>query len=227
MIGETENTDVVVVGARCGGSATAIAFARAGRRVVAFDTASFPSDTLSTHLLFAGGVAEVGRLGALERVRAIGAPELPTGSLWALGVEVRGGYTPVDGIAHGWCVRRTGLDHALVETAREAGAEVRERTRVTELLREGGQVAGVRFKGREGRAGELRAKLIVGADGRRSSVARLVGARPRLQWPNGRIMHYAYMTDPHPEWRSNAAQWRVGRELGTVFPCDGDLALVL
>ena len=107
-----ETADVVVVGARCAGSATAIPLARADRKVVVLDGASFPSDTLSTHLLFPAGVAEIARLGALDRVRALGAPELPLGMVWGLGITVKGRYTPVDGIDHGWCVRREGLDQA-------------------------------------------------------------------------------------------------------------------
>jgi flavin-dependent dehydrogenase len=127
-------------------------------------------------------------------------------------------------------VRRGGLDHALVETARDAGADVRERTHVTDVVREGDRVTGVRFRTRDGGRGEVRARLVVGADGRRSTIAGLVGARTWAECPNGRIMYYAYATDPRSEWRATAAQWRVGRELGTVFPCDGDgtdLTLVL
>jgi flavin-dependent dehydrogenase len=109
---------------------------------------------------------------------------------------------------------------------------VRERARVTALVREGGSVAGVRYRTRDGAEGEVRARLVVGADGRRSSIAAMVRAPAWVECANGRIMYYAYATDPHPEWRSIAAQWRVGRELGTVFPCDGQadgvpLALIL
>ena len=74
-----ETVDVVVVGARCAGSAAATAFARAGRSVIAFDAARFPSSTVSTHMLWAGGVAELERLGARARVEASGAPRLPIG----------------------------------------------------------------------------------------------------------------------------------------------------
>src|SRR6476659_7415102 len=126
-----ERADAVIVGARCAGSATATALARAGRRVVALDRVSFPADTISTHLLWPGGVAELQALGALERVRALGAPALPHALAGAGELEVRGGYTAVDGIDHALCVRRTGLDAALVATARDAGAEVREGARVT------------------------------------------------------------------------------------------------
>src|SRR3954453_19910286 len=166
-----ERFDAIVVGARCAGPAAAIALARAGRRVVALDRARFPSDTISTHLLWPGGVAELQALGALERVMALGAPPLPRALAGAGELTVRAGYSPVDGIAHALCVRRPGLDAALVETARAAGAEVREGVRVTELVFEFGRVAGVR-----GGGFELRAPLVIGPDGRRSTVARLVGA---------------------------------------------------
>lgn len=222
------DTDVVVVGARCAGSAAAIALARRGRRVVALDSSAFPSDTLSTHLFFPHHWAEIERLGALDRVRAIGAPEHSEAAVWAEDIEVRGPFNAVDGIAHGGCVRRHGLDQALVDTARDAGAEVRERVRVTELVRRAdGRVAGVRYRAHDGEVGEIRARLVIGADGRKSTVANLVGATARDQVDNQRLMAFAYFRDPIESQRHVAVQWRVGAELGTVFPCDGGLALVL
>lgn len=226
--GAPERVDAVVVGARPAGSATAIALARAGRRVVALDRARFPSDTLSTHLLFAGAVAELGRVGALDRVLEVGAPRLPDALMSGAGETVRAQYTPVDGIDYGMCVRRPGLDAALVATARAAGADVREHARVTNLITRAGRVEGVRWSDGDGRERELRAPLVVGADGRRSTVARLVGAeRPYRSNENGRACFFAYLEDPHASWRGTAAQWREGRELGTAFPCDDGLLLVL
>jgi flavin-dependent dehydrogenase len=225
-----ERAEAVIVGARCAGSAAAIALARAGRRVIALDSSAFPSDTLSTHLLWASGVAEVSRLGALERVEALGAPRLPEALAGWNGYEIRGGYSAVDGIDYGMCVRRPGLDAALVETAREAGAEIRERTKVTEVLGgSGGRVAGVRWKDREGNEGEIAAPLVIGADGRRSRVGRSVGVvdDPVLAWDSGRGCYFAYWQDAHDDWRHVAAQWRRDEELVTAFPCDGGQILVL
>jgi flavin-dependent dehydrogenase len=223
-----EHADAVIVGARCAGSATAIALADAGRRVVALDRVSFPADTVSTHLLWPGGVAELQALGALDRVAGVGAPALPHALAGTGDVTVRGGYTPVGGIDYALCVRRPGLDAALVATAREAGAEVREDARVTALVIDAGRVAGVRWRDRDGGENELRAPLVIGADGRRSTVARLVGAdRPHRACASGRACFYAYWEDDRPEWRTTAAQWREGAELGTAFPCDDGLLLVL
>ena len=228
MAAVSETADVAIVGARCAGSSAAIAFARAGRRAVMLDRGQFPSDTLSTHLLFPGGVAELDRLGALERVRSLGAPPLREALGALAGIELRGPFGAIDGIDYALCVRRPGLDAALVETALEAGAELRERARVVDLIRERGRVAGVRWVDRDGAEHELRAKLVVGADGRRSTVAELVGASaPYRSNANERACFFAYFDDPREEWRGTAAQWRQGRELATAFPCDGGRVLVL
>jgi 2-polyprenyl-6-methoxyphenol hydroxylase-like FAD-dependent oxidoreductase len=222
-----EYTDVVVVGARCAGSATAIALARAGRDVLALDSARFPSDTLSTHLLWPGGLAELHRTGALDRVLRLGAPPLTRAFADGGGYAVRSSFTPVDGVDFAMCVRRTGLDAALVATAVEAGARIREGVRVTDLLWSGDRCAGVRYTdGSEEH--EVRARLVVGADGRRSTVARLVGAtRPRLSAPSGRDCFFAYWHDEAADQRHIAAQWRNGPDLGTAFPCDDGLLLSL
>lgn len=223
-----EQTDVVIVGSRCAGSAAAIALARRGRSVIALDGASFPSDTLSTHLFFPHHWAELERLGARERVMELDPPLHTRAGLAAPDVEVVGPFHAYEGFAHGSCVRRPGLDQALVDTAREAGAEVRERTRVTDLVRDArGRVTGVRYKTRDGEEGEIHARLVIGADGRNSTVARLVGTRSHHEWRNRRLMAFAYYEDPREEDRDCAMQWRDGDELVTCFPCDGDQSLIL
>ena len=222
-----ETADVVVVGARCAGSASAIALASHGLRVVVLDKARFPSDTLSTHLLWPAGLVELQALGVLDAVTALGAPPMPIAYAFAGGIEVRADYTPVDGIAHAMCVRRTGLDAALVTRARALGADVREHTNVTDVVERGGRVVGVRYRDPDG-THEVLASLVVGADGRRSTVAQLVGsAAPYRARPSGRACYYGYWRDHADEWRSVAAQWREGGELGTAFPCDDGMVLVL
>lgn len=223
-----EQAEIVVVGARCAGSATAATLARAGRRVVALDSARFPSDTLSTHLLWPAGVAELSRLGALEAVEELGAPRLTRAYAAAAEYAIDSRFPQVDGIDYTLCVRRTGLDHALVRTARAAGAEIREKCRVTELVWDGRRCTGVRYTDPDGRLVEIRAALVVGADGRRSTVAKLAGAlTPYESEPSGRDCYFAYWRDTSGDRRDIAAQWRVGADLGTAFPCDDGLLLSL
>ena len=224
-----EHVDAVVVGGRCAGAAAGIALARAGRRVVVLDRAQFPSDTLSTHLLFPAGLAEVKALGAYERVMATGAPEHREASVGGGGFHAQSPYSPNNGVAHGACIRRSGFDAALAATAREAGAELRERTKVTRLLYDAGRVAGVAYETRDGQAGELRAPLVVGADGRQSAIARELGVSDPYRWnKNRRACYFTYVEDERDDGSRNvAAQWREGAELGTAFPCDDGLLLVL
>ncbi|MBF6170298.1 NAD(P)/FAD-dependent oxidoreductase [Nocardia blacklockiae] len=224
----TERADVVVVGARCAGAATAATLARAGRRVIVLDSARFPSDTLSTHLLWPSGVAELARLGALTGVAELGAPPLNRAFAGGAGHAIATAFPAVDGIDYAMCVRRAGMDQVLVRTARTAGAEIRERCRVTEIVWDGTRCAGVRYADAGGAAREIKAHMVVGADGRRSTVARLVGAeRPFAEVPSGRDCYFAYWRDDATSWRRIAAQWRAGADLGTAFPCDGGLLLCL
>lgn len=174
--------DVIVIGARTAGSPTAMLLARKGYRVLAVDRATFPSDTLSTHVLHAPGVAALQRWGLLDEVVDTGCPPI-TGYSFDFGpITISGTTKPVDGIRTAYAPRRTVLDAILVAAARRAGVEVREGYNVDEVLVEDGQVVGIGSGGREDRA-----RLVIGADGRNSHLAKVVGAvdyetKPRLQY---------------------------------------------
>jgi len=219
-----ERVDVVIVGSRIAGCATAIALARAGRRVLVLDRAAFPSDTVSTHVMFPGGLAELQRLGALDRVRAAGSPPCADILLSAEGcLDVYGTYTPVDGIDYGLNTRRPALDMALVTTAREAGAEVRERCKVSGVIWRGNRVVGVRYTDADRVEHTVVAKLTVGADGRDSEFAEWVGSPRYKALPNGRGLAFHYLTDSeegarHYPRRDAICQWRHGEINSFVFP---------
>jgi menaquinone-9 beta-reductase len=176
---------VVIVGARCAGSPLATLLARRGLRVCLLDRARFPSETPSTHVIQPCGVAILERLGVLDAIWAAGAVPLTRFTLVSEGARIS---AAIDAGAPALCLRRVALDHLLVEAAAAAGAEVRTETRVGDLLWEGGRVAGV-----ETAAGPLRARLVVGADGRGSTVARSVGAGEYHVAPPARIFAWAYL----------------------------------
>ncbi len=227
-----ERADAVVVGARCAGSASASMLARAGRRVVVLDRARFPSDTLSTHLMFPSGCSEFQRIGAWESICEQLRPAQMRFVRITLdnGVDIFERLRAVDGIDHGVSIPRIQLDQLLVENARGAGADVRERSTVTELLWEAGRVSGVVYKDADGSRRRIRSKLVVGADGRRSSVAAAVGAwRPYRASRNGRGLVFRYMDDPHPssEWAQTLWQWRDGDSLAFAFPNPRGRILIL
>src|SRR5882757_2589140 len=225
-----ESADVVVIGGRCAGSGTAIGFARAGRKVIAVDRARFPSDTLSTHVNFPSAVAELQAVGALERVLAYNPPKCTHGMVEADGARCLQKFASVEGIDYGICLPRTQLDMALVETARAAGAEIRERTALETILRTGDRVSGVVVKEPDGSYVQIDCKLLVGADGRRSSTAKLLGADvPYRGSRNERGCAFWYMDDPHvgTEWRDRLIQLRSGDTHALIFPCPKDRVLCL
>jgi hypothetical protein len=133
--------DVIVVGARCAGSPTAMLLARRGHKVLVVDRARFPSDTVSTHLLHPPGVAALARWGLLERLEATGCPPI---AIYAFdfGPFTISGSPGTDQAPVAYGPRRTVLDKLLVDAAAEAGAEVREGFTVTELVLEDGRVVG-------------------------------------------------------------------------------------
>lgn len=187
MSGDVEQFDVVVVGARCAGSPLATMLARRGLRVCLLDRSTFPSETLSTHVIQPCGVAVLGRLGILDAVVGAGAVPLTRLTLVAEDARLDANFDDETFGAPALCIRRVTLDHLLVEAAASAGAEVRTGTRVTSLLQEGGRVTGV-----ETERGPLHAPLVIGADGRRSTVADVVGAAEYHAAPPGRLFAWAY-----------------------------------
>ena len=185
--------DAIVVGARCAGSPTAMLLARRGHRVLLLDRASFPSDTMSTHLIHPPGVARLGRWGLLGRVADSNCPPCHEITMDFGAFSLSGHPPPMGGVAEHYCPRRTVLDKILVDAAVEAGAQLREGFRVEGLLREdGGRVAGVVGRTAGGARAEERARVVVGADGMRSFVARTVGAAEYDARPALTCAYYTY-----------------------------------
>lgn len=186
--------DAIIVGARCAGSATAMLLARKGYRVLAVDRATFPSDIMSTHLIKHEGIRQLSRWGLLERVAATGCPPITEIVLDYRDFALRG-FAPdeTSGVTALYCPRRTALDKVLVDAAREAGAEVREAFTVDELVMEDGRVAGVRGHHR-GSGGSIteRARIVIGADGLHSLVARSVDAPRYQEVPALECGYYSY-----------------------------------
>jgi flavin-dependent dehydrogenase len=216
--------DAIVVGARCAGSPTAMLLARQGYRVLLVDRATFPSDTLSTHAIHAPGVAALRRWGLLEAVTATGCPPLTTYRVDFGPFTVEGTPPPVDGQSAGYAPRRHLLDAILVRAAADAGVEVRERFSVHELLVEDGAVTGIRGSAHGGREVVDRARIVIGADGRGSSVARAVHADEYATKPRLGYGYYSYWRDLPLD--GFTAVSRPDRAWG-AFPTNDGLTLVV
>ncbi|WP_326598969.1 NAD(P)/FAD-dependent oxidoreductase [Streptomyces sp. NBC_01803] len=189
-----EPLDVVIVGARCAGSSLGALLARRGLRVAVLDQATTIGFTLSSNILQADSLAFLDRLGLTGRLREAGVRpmrrvDMRLGDFRCL-VDFPDRAGDVGGAA---CIRREVLDPLLVEAAREAGASVRLGTKVTGLVRgTDGRVTGVEIAERGGGRAELSARLVVGADGRASTVARLTGARQYHVTRNERNYYWTY-----------------------------------
>ncbi|WP_093802495.1 NAD(P)/FAD-dependent oxidoreductase [Streptomyces sp. Wb2n-11] len=188
--------DVIVVGARCAGAPAAMQFARSGHRVLMVDQSAFPADKLSTLYIQQSGVLQLQRWGLLDAVRATGCP--PLGHVvYQLGDDIRveGCADPVDGVTAAYAPRRSILDRILVEAAVDAGVEFRDGCAVTGLVEEDGRVRGVRLAA-DGVQSVERARLVVGADGMRSTVAELTGAPKTVEHPKLTCAYYTFWKGP-------------------------------
>lgn len=183
--------DAIVVGARCAGSPTAMLLARQGHRVLMVDRASFPSDTVSTHILHPLGVGSLSRWGLLDRLTATGCPPIHTYS-FDFGPFTLAGAPGTSENPLGYCPRRTILDKLLVDAAAESGAEIREGFNVEEILIEEGCAVGIKGRSKRGNSISERARVIVGADGRHSFVVQAVRPEQYNEKPSLLAGYYSY-----------------------------------
>ena len=225
MAAQTAEYDAIIVGARVTGSLLATLLGEGGHRILLLDRAKFPSDTLSTHFFRAPALRAFQAAGVLDQVLAV-APHLTVN------------YNAIDGIVFPepldgpedfpfyLCVRRITLDEILVRRAKTfPSVEMKEGAVAQELLRENGRVSGVVWKDDDGQH-RATGRVVVGADGLHSFVAKEVGAKAEREEPINRAMYYAYYKDLPPN-EGPAAEFHFnGNYLVYVFPCDGNLTLV-
>ncbi|HET8953723.1 MAG TPA: FAD-dependent monooxygenase, partial [Solirubrobacteraceae bacterium] len=186
--------DAIVVGARCAGSPTAMLLARRGRRVLLLERAAFPRDTLSTHYIHQSGAARLARWVLLDRLAATGCPPIRDYRFDVGPFALTGTPPSIDGVDAAYSPRRYVLDTLLAQAAAEAGAELRQGVTVRGLLVEDGRVTGVRGGTSAGELLAERARVVIGADGRNSTVAREAGAEVYEDRGTLTCAYYAYWT---------------------------------
>ncbi len=170
--------DVVIVGARCAGAATALLLARAGRRVLVIDRGRYGTDALSTHALMRGAILQLHRWKVLPAVRAAGTPAVREATFFYGDEPVTVPIKPRDGVDALYAPRRHVLDRLLVDAASAAGAEIVYGLRLQALQRsDTGRVIGAVLEDEFGGVHRVSSRMVVGADGLHSTVARLVDAR--------------------------------------------------
>lgn len=195
--------DVIIAGARCAGGATALLLARRGFRVLVVDPLPRDRDVLSTHALMRGAVLQLHRWGLLDAILAAGTPAVRATTFVYDDETITIPIKERDGVAALYAPRRTVLDPVLADAAAAAGAHVVHGLSVTGLLRDrSGRVTGAWIGGPDGSRAAVRARLVIGADGVRSRVARLVGAPIEHAATHAAACVFGYWTDlPRDEYR--------------------------
>jgi len=219
--------DVIIVGARVAGAVLAALLGGQGHRVLLLEKAHFPSDTLSTHFFRAPAFRVFERLGVLDEVKSA-AP--PMTVLWnyidghVLKDPIK---EPEEPLRYFLCERRITLDWILFQRVkREPSIEIHQGAQVKELIWQDDRVSGVRWTEENG-INEARARVVVGADGFYSTLAKALHPAFETQFSVQRCMYYTYFQGIEPlEEQLFAEHHYVGDTLTYVFPTDANLTLV-
>jgi menaquinone-9 beta-reductase len=220
---EHEDYDVAIVGASLAGCATAMLLARAGARVALIEKRPDPAafKRVCGHFIQSSAVSTLQRLGLVEAMEGAGAVRSRV-RLWT-----RWGWIEPaeDTLPSSLNLRREVLDPLIRAAAAEtAGVDLLLGRTAQELLHKDGRVVGVRVGDREGDSTCLRARLVVGADGRDSHVARLAGVRSRTS-PHRRFSYAGYFEGPPPSGAPNGSIWMTDPQWAAAFPTDGGLTM--
>jgi flavin-dependent dehydrogenase len=216
--------DAIVVGARAAGAATAMLLARAGQRVLVVDRSRYGADTLSTHALMRGGVLQLARWGLLDRVVESGTPPIRKTTFAYAGDEVVITIKPAHGVDALYAPRRTVLDPILVDAALEAGAEVRYGIAVTGVRHDhAGRVYGIEGHDEFRRPFAATARIVIGADGLRSTIAKAVAAPIERAGSGASAVVYGYWSDVP----SDGYEWafRPRAAAGVIPTNDGEVCV--
>ena len=197
LYGLDRRYDVVIIGARCAGAATALLLARSGAKVLVVDRQAYGSDTMSTHALMRGAVVQLNRWGLIPSVTAAGTPAIRSTAFHYGEEAIRVDVKEDHGVDCLFAPRRTVLDPLLVDAASEAGAEVRHGLTLSELqfAASGGRVIGASLRDAGGACITVRSDIVIGADGRQSTVAQLVNAKAYAEGFNASGLVFGYYED--------------------------------
>ncbi len=188
-----DHYDVVIVGARCAGAATALLLARAGLKVLAVERQPRGSDTISTHALMRGAVLQLRRWGLVPVLAAQGTPQIQATHFHYGSESIRIAIKQQQDVGYLLAPRRTILDAVLVDAAEAAGADIRHGVSLSGLQFDSrGRVVGAALTQPGNGVSHVTSGLVIGADGRQSTVARFVAAETYRQGRSASGLVYGY-----------------------------------
>jgi flavin-dependent dehydrogenase len=170
--------------------------ARKGYRVLLLDKTNFPSDTMSSLIIWPRGIACLKRWGLLDALLATGVPPVTRRQIFDVGpFALTGSASPFDDVSYGYAPRRTLLDKLLVDAAAAAGAEVLEGFSVKGLIWDNDTVTGVYIRSKDGKVFRVNARIVIGADGFHSKIASWVKPQEYNRRPTLSAAYYTYYSD--------------------------------
>jgi len=201
--------DAVIIGARCAGAATALLLARSGAKVLLVDRQAYGSDTMSTHALMRGAVVQLNRWGLIPDIAEAGTPAIRSTTFHYGDETVRVDIKAQHGVDYLLAPRRTVLDPLLVDAAWESGAKVRHGVALAGLqfAASGGRVIGASLKDASGACMSVRSDIVIGADGRQSTVAQSVNAKAYVDGNNCSGVGFGYFEG----LKSEGLHWHFAR----------------
>ncbi len=216
--------DAIIVGARCAGSPTAMLLAQKGYQVLLVDRDTFPSDIMSTHWIWQAGMSKLQSWGLMDKVFDSGSPPISEITFDIGPLVLKGNAPPAEGVAEMCAPRRIALDKILVDAAVESGAELREGFSVQELVVDGGRVTGIRGRSQGGSTVTEEARIVIGADGPHSIVARNVDAPSYDERPLLSCCYYSYWSGVPTDGLEFYSR---GSRVIFAFPTNGGLTEVV
>ncbi|WP_276353681.1 NAD(P)/FAD-dependent oxidoreductase [Cohnella caldifontis] len=216
-----------MVGARVAGSPLACKLAQAGYEVLLADKSTFPSDVLSTHNFFGNSLAMLREMGVLDRLLQTDTPLYKRAVVQFEDAVIDGEFPEVDGETECLCMRRVHLDRLLFEHASvQARVTSIEGFRVTDVIREGNAVIGIEGVRRDGEKGRFTSRLVVGADGRNSTLRQRANSARILAVPTDFASYVGYFSGYEQSGDLHAELYKIKDKIGIVFPTSDNLYVV-
>lgn len=211
--------DCIITGARCAGASLAIHLAKAGYEVLLVDKAFFPSDTLSTNTFFNNTTNLLRELGVMDSFLQTNVTPVRNIKFHFEDTVIEGQLPVVNGEDTAYSIRRTHLDHILLQKAVSYdNVTVVEGFRVKEVIYGGEKVVGVRGEERTGLKREFRGRLIIGADGRNSTIRRLVKSKQKLSIPSNLVYYFSYFSGFAHEGPPKFEVYKRKDKMAVLFP---------